>query len=182
MKRFYYLLFVMLAATGLQAQPTLVPTTFLDAGPPDKMDREYVRKVMGPDHLGLVQPSGGALLKIDRTYDYLCLYIFCDAPANRLMIFSLSDDHFTRRPIGVKEYGLMAPPTEITFFDTIAHPVELPPPYDTIGYVGRPVDVATSAAGRLFNPDSDFVFVADQENHKIIKLRYDQSLDSLVWV
>jgi hypothetical protein len=182
MKKLCLFLFLIFNVSSLFAQPVLTPTTFLNCGSLKRMNRNYVRQTMGQDHTGFVEPSGGAMLKIDKDSFDLCIYIFCDAPAHRLLLFSLSDSDGIRQAIGVKEYGLTPPPLELIFNDTTAHSLLLPAnSWDSTGFLDRPVDVATSAKGRHFKPEQDFIYVLDQGKHRVAKFRYDSGLDSLIW-
>jgi DNA-binding beta-propeller fold protein YncE len=55
------------------------------------------------------------------------------------------------------------------------------PRYHSVGEFDQPVDIAVGSFGGYYSPDSDFVYIVDQANRRIVKLRYDQKLDSLAW-
>jgi DNA-binding beta-propeller fold protein YncE len=171
-------LFMAAAALG---QPTIIPTSFLNTAEPVRMCWGYVDKEYGDTVCLLAQPSGGALMRIARQTDDLCEYIFCDAPLNRLLMFSLSEIPGHRQPIGMKAYGRYIPETEVTNEDPNRLVMEAQE-RDSVECFDQPVDVAVSSCGRHFDPATDRIYVLDQVNHRVVKLRYDEALDSLVWL
>jgi DNA-binding beta-propeller fold protein YncE len=167
------------------AEPVITPTNFLDTTEPVRFCQDYIDAEYGDTVLAFVQPSGGALARIDMGTVTRCLYIFSDEALDRLLIFSLDDDGEDRTPRGIKAYGRR---NNIANFEIPTGPVQplsFSPPFDgmdSVGFFFTPVDVAVSSAGRLFDPDSDYVYVLDQGNMRVVRLRYDIPFDSLIWV
>jgi len=169
------------------AQPVITPTNFLNTREPARMCNNYIHEQYGSDFGAFAQPTCGALIRMPEE-GYLnknrCLYIFCDAPAHRLMIYSITEEPSGRTPRTVKDYGLQVAESLWVFegdenTDSVTAPVEDRTPAECFS---RPVDVAVSSCGRLFDPGSDHIFVLDEGNHRIAKLAYDIALDSLIWV
>ncbi len=118
--------------------------------------------------------KGGALVKLDKPDGELYIYIFCDPKLNRLLLFREEQTFNGRRPIDIKEYGN---------FITTNGKSERAPDLDTSKIdLGAPIDVVVTSKGAYYEPDRDFIFVADKKNHKVIKFRYDVAADSLLWV
>ncbi len=183
MKRLLTTLFLLFLTTALQAQQPPTPVNFLNTEEPERMCQGYMIDSYGEDVTGFTEPAGGALIRIQRTSDELCLYLFCDAPTHRVLIYSLTDQQGSRAPENVKQYGRPIEPIYFTYTDTIAHPLILPETYtDSAEFLESPVDVAVSSCGRYFDPETDFVYVLDQGNHRIVKFQYDESNDSLIWI
>lgn len=181
MKKLIILLFAF--QTTVLAVPALSPTTFLNTQEPERMCDNYIRATYGDTVTAWTQPSAGALIKMQGTVSDYCIYIFCDMPTHRLVIFSLTEDESGRTPVGVKSYGKMLSPQEFVIDDYNATNFKLEAPNFTADECFlSPVDVAVSSSGRYFYPNVDFIFVLDQGNHRVAKLRYDDALDSLVWV
>jgi DNA-binding beta-propeller fold protein YncE len=173
---------LMLGASAF-AQPQLYPTNFLNCSEPKRMCDSYIRETYGDTTTAWTQPSGGALARIRQEYNDLCVYIFCDMPTHRLVIFSLIEDESGRTPVSAKSYGVMFTPQQFEMDDYAATDLKLDAPiFDSAGCLLSPVDVAVSSCGRYFDPELDFIFVLDQGNHRVAKFRYDSSLDSLIWV
>lgn len=172
---------------GLSAQPVITPTNFLNTDEPVRMCQDYIDAEFGTGVMAFTQPSGGAAARIDMGGGITrCLYIFCDEGLDRLLVFSLNDDGVTRKPRGIKSYGLLTTPQYFQVpTDEYGEPDSIITPYfgcDSIECFHAPIDVAVSSPGRFFEPASDNIYVLDQANQRIVKLRYDLSLDSLVWV
>ena len=177
----------MIVALGLVsaavAQPVITPTNFLGTSEPARMCQNYIREVGGEDAAALRQPRGGAFIRIEGVEFDTYHYIFCDPAYDELTIFTLLESGGVRNPLGVKRYGLPIEPFYFAFDDTIAPSVIYfsYAGYDTIGRFFQPVDVAVTSHGRYFKPESDRMFVLDQVNRRVVKLRYDANLDSLIW-
>lgn len=163
------------------AQPVITPVNFLNTDEPERMCKSYIDDQYGLNYMAFLQPTGGAVMRIDKSNHIHYKYIFCDQPFNRLMIFSLDDYGGERVPAGVKEYGRQIPP--ITFrigkgLSTITPPH---PQRDSAGCFNGPVDVVVSSKHGFFEPEKDCVYVLDQGNLRIVKLSYDPEKDSLIW-
>jgi len=182
------LLILSLALSGTAvAQPTIVPTNFLDTQEPVRMCNNYIHEQYGFDVDIFARPTCGALLRIPEEGEVdqnRCLYVFCDAPANRLMVFSLTETLTGRTPRGVKSYGhKINEPFWVFEGDENTDSVQVPVTNRSCdGCFDRPVDAAVSSCGRLFDCENDFLFVLDEGNHRIVKLKYDMELDSLIWI
>lgn len=167
------------------AEPVITAANFLDTAQPVRYCQDYIDAEFGDSVLAFVQPSGGALARIDMGTVTRCLYIFSDEGLNRLLTFSLNDDGQSRTPQGIKAYGRRSNIANFEIPTEPTEPLSFSPPFqgtDSAGCFLSPVDVAVSSAGRLFDPDSDYVFVLDQGNMRVVRLRYDALLDSLIWV
>ena len=163
-------------------QPLITPTDFLNTKEPTRMCGGYVATEFGPDAMLAVQPSGGAVVRVDLGDTIRCLYIFCDQPFNRLIVFSLNDVGGTRTPNGIKAYGRAIVPN---YFQFEGDPPFISPPFqrfDSTGFLLGPVDIVVSSKHGFYDPNVDLIFVLDQGNQRVVKLRYDQALDSLIWV
>jgi hypothetical protein len=167
----------------------ITPTTFLQIGEPDRMIQNYVDNVFGDSVTLFFKPSGGAFIHIDSgSCDYV-ICIFCDQATNGLTLFHFTQIGKDRYPIRMSYYGKQPSPNlnsdTIFFIDSITPPsyFEAKYPYlDSAEYFYQPIDVAVSSNGRYYNPDSDFVYVLDQGNRRVVKLRFDLDKDSLIWV
>jgi hypothetical protein len=169
----------------LQAEELVItPTNFLDTQEPVRFCDLYVRQEFGEEARVFTQPSGGALVRVDEGGSDRCLYIFCDEPLHRLILFTLTDTGQERIPISMREYGKQIDDPYWVFEgygpnDTIDIPIT---PRDSAECFDRPVDVAVSSCGRYFDSEDDRIFVLDQANHRVTVLRYDYDLDSLCWL
>lgn len=167
------------------AEPVITPTNFLDTAQPPRYCQDYIDAEFGDSVLAFVQPSGGAVARIDMGFSTLCHYIFSDEGLNRLLIFMVDDDGQSRLPKGITSYGRRS---QISYFEVATAPSipgSISPPFqgtDSVGCFLSPVDVAVSSAGRLFDPDSDYVYVLDQGNMRVVSLRYDPNTYSFIWV
>lgn len=182
MRRFGVAFFVLIVAAAGHGQPTLTITKFLDTKEPQRMCQDYIDYEFGDTTILLLQPSGGAALRIDLGLKDRILYIFCDQPANRLVIFSLDDDGENRTPNGITAYGRELAPQIFSLSDGIS---SFNPPYmgqDSVGCFFGPVDIAVSSHDTYYDAVHDKIYVLDQGNQRVVRLRYDQSLDSLIWV
>jgi hypothetical protein len=167
----------------------ITPTTFLQISDPDRMNQQYVDDVFGDSVILFFKPSGGAFIRIDSgNVDYV-VCIFCDQATNELTLFHFTDSGKDRYPIRMSYYGKLPPENlytdTIIFIDSITPPAffnPFHPGLDSAEYFYHPVDVAVSSNGRYYNPDSDFVYVLDQGNRRIVKLRFDLDKDSLIWI
>lgn len=184
MKKLYIAIMVLITSAACLADPILEPTTFLNAGPPDKMCQDFLDTQYEPMFLGFVKPSAGASIRIDMSAEDLCIYIFCDNALNRLMMFSLFDDGDTRTPYGIKAYGGQLDEQWFTYVDSVEADTILLPSLstDSIGYFFGPLDVCVSANGRHFDPEDDYIYVLDQGNRRAVKFQYDIDDDTLIWV
>jgi hypothetical protein len=111
------------------------------------------------------------------------MYIFCDEPLHRLVLFTLTDTQGQRIPISMREYGKQIDDPYWVFEgfgpnDTIPVPTT---PRDSTGFFDRPVDVAVSSCGHYFNCQDDRIYVLDQANHRVAVLKYDYEDDTLYW-
>lgn len=175
---------------GLSAQPVITPTNFLNTDEPVRMCQDYIDAEFGVGVMAFTQPSGGAAIRmvhiVGGSVVTRCLYIFCDEGLDRLLVFSLDDNGLTRTPNGIKSYGRLISPEYFQVpTDESGEPDSIIVPYigcDSVGCFHAPIDIATSSPGRLFEPASDNIYVLDQGNRRIVKLRYDATLDSLIWV
>lgn len=178
---------VLALAALATAQPTIVPTNYLNTMEPQRMCDSYIRAKYGLYTTAFTQPTGGALLRVEisgpQTQDR-CVYIFCDNPTHRLLIYTLTETALGRVPYSVKGYGLQIAEDYWVFGgnDSAASVIAPYTNRECVGCLDRPIDVATSACGRHFDPSNDYVFVLDQAAHRVVKLRYDVTLDSLIWV
>jgi hypothetical protein len=185
-KRFFSLsvalVLLILLASGLQAGPKvrLVPMDFLGGFGPGKMCQKRFEAISDGTIAPPRVPSGGALVKVDRGSYELYLYIFCDPSLNRLVIFQEERTFGERYPTRVREYGKFFRATHHENLDNMTDSLGNPIPSE--GIFGAPIDVAVSSCGAFYEPDRDFIFVLDRDYHKIVRLRYDVSLDSLIWV
>jgi len=164
------------------AQPVITPTNFLNTQEPPRMCQDYIDAEFGDTTLFMAQPSGGALLKINLSEETRLLYVFCDQAFNRLIIFGIVDDGEKRTPYGIRAYGKQWVPVE---FEIDVGVTSFSPPYmgrDSAECFLGPVDIVSSSKNAYYDPQVDFVYVIDQGNMRIVKLRYDISLDSLIWV
>jgi hypothetical protein len=176
------LLFICLAASVSSSQPVITPTDFLNTLEPERMCQDYIDFEFGDTTLFLAHPSGGALIRADLGDKIRCLYIFCDHPFNRLIIFSLDDDGEERKPNGIKAYGRQLQPANFQIDDGVS---SFTAPYqgqDSAECFLGPVDIVSSSKHDYYNAAADYIYVIDQGNHRIVRLRYDVSLDSLIWV
>ena len=132
------------------AQPVITPTNFLNTKEPPRMCGGYIASEFGADVMLMAQPSGGALVRVELGDTIRCLYIFCDQPLNRLIIFSLNDAGGAREPNGIKAYGREIQPK---YFEFEGDPPFINPPYqgfDSTGCLYGPVDIAA-------HPPMDFM-------------------------
>jgi len=175
---------IWLALTAMaSAQPVITPTNFLDTNEPPRMCAGYIASEFGADVMLMVQPSGGAPVKVDLQHSVRLLYIFCDQTFNRLVIFTVIEQAGMRTPAGpIRAYGLDLEPAHFRIPETFG---SFRIPYRGQAekeHFSQPVDIAVSSANRYYDPVTDFIYVIDQGNMRIVKLRYDVDLDSLVWV
>ncbi len=162
--------------------PRFVPTNFLGTMEPQRMCKKYVQETYGSNITTLTEPTGGALLRIFGNGQDTCIYIFCDAPTNRLVAFSVVEGPDGRTPKSVRCYGLHREPRTVVIDESALRQIVLPPiNLHYVEYFERPVDVAVSSCGRYFDPARDFVYVVDQGNRRVVKLQYEPGLDSLIW-
>ncbi|NLI16494.1 MAG: T9SS type A sorting domain-containing protein [candidate division Zixibacteria bacterium] len=188
MFKHYALILALVVSTASIAFSDITPTTFLQIGEPDRMNQDYVDNVFGDSVTLFFKPSGGAFIHIDKGIDYV-ICIFCDRATNGLTLFHFNKIDKDRYPIRMSFYGKQPPinyySDTIMFIDSVTPPdyfVPHHPGLDSAEYFYHPIDVAVSCNGRYYNPDSDFVYVLDQGNHRIVKLRFDLDKDSLIWV
>jgi hypothetical protein len=184
MKKIVILLLMALVGVA-QGQPDIYPRPFLNTEEPERMCNNYIFDQYGEITI-FTAPTGGALVRV---YDQegeqdRCLYIFCDEPTHRLLIYALLDKGAERVPYSAKAYGLQITEPLWAFEgyeerDSIVVPGV---PRDSAGYFDRPVDVAVSSHGRYYEPGEDFIFVLDRGNRRVVKLEYDFETDSLLWV
>jgi hypothetical protein len=167
----------------------ITPTTFLQIGEPDKMNQQYVNDAMGDSVLLFLKPSGGAFIHINNGDVDYCISIFCDQGTNRLTLFHFNISGKDRIPLRMSYYGnqpIWNPyPDTIKMIDSVTFPPGFAakhPYLDSAEYFYQPIDVAVSSNGRYYNPDSDFVYILDQGNHRVVKLRFDIEKDSLIWI
>jgi len=182
MKILYIILIILIFGAAVSAQPVITTVNFLNTDEPERMCQSYIDDQYGLNYMAFLQPTGGAVMRIDRSNHVHYKYIFCDRPFNRLMIFSLDDYHGERAPVGVKEYGRQIPPITFRIDDSLS---TVTPPYperDSAGCFSSPADVVVSSKHGFFDPDKDYVYVLDQGNLRIVKLSYDPEKDSLIWV
>jgi hypothetical protein len=162
------------------AQLTISPTNFLATTEPPRMCESYIESQYGTNMTAFTQPTGGALVRINEGNQDHSIYIFCDAPTHRLLLYTLTETFWNRTPRSVKGYGRQIADPSFIFQAT---PLMVPRYLrDSTGCFDTPIDVAVSSCGRDFDPRIDYIYVLDQANHHIVKLRYDIYLDSLVWV
>ncbi len=179
---------IIITAGAVFAQPTITPTYFLDTAEPVRMCQNYIDAVYGDTVMAFAQPSGGAFIRVDQGSKVRYVYFFCDAALNRIMAFSLDEDLFGQRtPVNLKAYGRQKP---LSYFEvpinelgwqsgSISPPLQGP---DSAEYFAGPVDVTVSSKGRFFDLADDRIYVLDQGNQRVVKFRYDITLDSLIWV
>jgi hypothetical protein len=170
----------------------IVTTNFLQCPEPAVMCQNYIDNTYGKGTMTFINPRGGATLRIHggQAGDY-CVTIFCDISFHGLVMFHYLDKKGVRVPIKITSYGVahsqsleadlfLIPYTESNtparYFEKYL------PRFDSIGEFDQPVDVVIGTSNGYHDPDSDFVYIVDQGNHRIVKLRYDHSIDSLVWV
>lgn len=176
------LLLIGLVASVSSAQPVITPTNFLNTLEPPRLCEDYTNLEFGDSTIFMTQPSGGAVIRADLGSKTRILYLFCDQPTNCLIIFSVDDDGEKRKPNGIRGYGLEFQPA---IFEIHANPSSFTMPYDghdSVGCFYGPVDIVSSSKHSFYDPAVDFIYVVDQGNRRIVKLRYDVSLDSLIWV
>ncbi len=176
------LLLIGLLTSAASAQPIITPTNFLNTLEPPRMCQDYIDLEFGDTTLFMAQPSGRAIIRADLGAKIRYLYIFCDHPFNRLIIFSIDDDGEKRKPNGIKAYGRQLQPANFRIDDGLSF---FTPPYqgqDSAECFLGPVDIVSSSKHSFYDPAVDFIYVVDQGNMRIVKLRYDVSLDSLIWV
>ncbi len=176
------LLFYLITSVSF-AQPVITPTNFLNTAEPPRMCQDYIDREFGMGTLFMAQPSGGVSVKVDLGYTTRLLYVFCEKAFNRLTIFTMNEEAGMRNPVGpIRAYGLELAPAH---FRISGRPGSFTLPYQGQAekeHFSQPVDIAISSAGRYYDPEIDFIYVVDQGNMRIVKLRYDVSLDSLIWV
>jgi hypothetical protein len=165
------------------AEPIIIPTNFLDTEEPARMCQNYIRDKYGELFI-FTQPTGGALARIPEWTGERCLYIFCEPPTHRLIVYALVTNGGARTPYSVKVYGRQVDDPIWTFDGgeqtNIFHvPIAM---RDSVEHFDTPVDVAVSSRGRYFELDRDRVYVLDQLNRRIVMLQYSYELDSLIWV
>jgi len=165
------------------AQPIITPTNFLDTQEPVRMCQNYISEQYG-EITAFTQPSCGALLRIaDGDLDR-CVYIFCDAPSQRLLIYALNDGPGGRIPFSVKAYGKEILESFWVFggdenTDSVLAPIAR---RDYEECFNRPVDATVSAHDRYFDRENDRIYVLDGANRRVVKLMYKFESDSLSWV
>jgi len=177
---------IMLLLAGLVlAGPQITPVDFLNTDEPARMCQGYIDAEYGDTVQFMFRPTGGALARIEvHNYDE-CLYFFCDEAMHRLIIFRLRDYDDHRVPVGIKAYGRQA--HRLAFHipgGDSAPPDTMSAPYhnqDSVGFFYQPVDIAVSAIDRYFIPETDFLYVLDRGNMRVVKLRYDLAHDTLLW-
>ena len=174
---------------ALPISATITPTTFLRTDEPEKMCDRYVLENFGDSVTFFAQPSGGAIIRIPQAAnEYHGVAIFCDEAMGRLVMFHFTEMAGIRTPKKTTSYGLPADHSllsdTIPFLDSLTPPPQFEkilPLYDCEGCFSQPVDVAVSSCGRTFDPAYDFIYVLDQLNRRVVKLRYDEDKDSLIW-
>ncbi len=189
MLKYYFLISACVVCLAAISVSDITPTTFLQIGEPDRMNQEYVDNVFGDSVTLFFKPSGGAFIHIDSgNCDYI-ICIFCDQATNGLTLFHFRKIDKDRYPIRMSFYGKQPPinyyPDTILFIDSVTPPdyfVPHHPGLDSAEYFCQPIDIAVSSNSRFYNPDSDFVYVLDQGNRRVVKLRFDLEKDSLIWV
>jgi len=189
MFKYYILILALVLSTAAMAVSDITPTTFLQIGAPDRMNQQYVNEALGDSVLLFLKPSGGAFIHIDSgEVDYV-ICIFCDQGVDRLTMFHYTEYDKTRFPIKMSYYGKQPAwnpyPDTIEMIDSVTMPSSFVVEHsclDSAEYFCQPIDVAVSSNGRYYNPDSDFVYVLDQGNRRIVKLRFNLDKDSLIWV
>jgi hypothetical protein len=170
-----------LLTASVAAQPEINIVNFLDTSEPERMCQSYIDGEYSLNYGAFLKPAGGAVIRIDKGNHVHCKYIFCDAAFNRLLIFSLDDYNGERVPAGVKGYGRQIAPITFRIEDGVS---SITPPYperDSAGCFNGPVDVVVSSKHGYFEPKTDFIFVLDQGNLRVVRLAYDPENDSLVW-
>jgi hypothetical protein len=174
---------LILSAFGFSAiaQPVITPVNFLNTEEPERMCQSYIDDQYGLNYMAFLQPTGGAVMRIDKSNHDHYKYIFCDRPFNRLLIFSLDDYGGERVPAGVKEYGRQIPPITFRTDDSLSTVTPPFPQRDSVGCFSSPVDVVVSSKHGYFEPEKDYVYVLDQGNLRIVQLSYDPENDSLMW-
>lgn len=181
MKKFAIISLILLASVAF-ADPIIDPFPFLITPGPDRLTQDYVESQLGDSLILFTQPSGGAVISIDRgSYDEK-KYFFCDEPLNKIIIITVIDSFGVSRPRSIKSYGRYLPPPTFTAGENdsiLSFPWEY---RDSVACFNRPIDVAVTSAWRYFDPTTDFIFVLDQGNKRVVALRYDDNLDSLIWV
>jgi hypothetical protein len=163
------------------AQPVIAPVNFLNTDEPERMCQAYIDDQYGLNYMAFAQPTGGAVMRIDKGNHEHYKYIFCDRPFNRLMIFSLDDYGGERIPAGVKGYGREIEPIIFRIDDGLA---TFSPPFprrDSAGCFSGPVDITVSSKHGYFDPENDRIYVLDQDNLRVVILSYDPENDSLTW-
>jgi hypothetical protein len=169
--------------TAYPLLPNIIPTNFLNGDEPIRMCDDYIHKTYGLNVTGLTEPRGGALIRIKEKEQDHCIYIFCDSPTHRLVLFSLSISKSGPVPRNVKTYGRQIPPQAWSSNiepDSILELINTG--HDSSGCFYRPVDIAVSSRGRYYDQNRDYIYVVDQGNHRIVKLKYDVVQDSLIWI
>lgn len=167
-------------------------TFFLQCPEPAVMCQSYLDNTYGSGTTTFINPRGGAMLRMqDGSRGDYCITIFCDCSFHGLVIFHFNERGAGRMPKKMSSYGL--PHYQMVESDTLRIPLKnlsetaadfeyYFPRFDSIGQFNQPVDVAIGASGDYYNPDSDIVYIVDQANCRIVRLKYDKNLDSLVWV
>jgi hypothetical protein len=158
---------------------TITPIDFLGGYGPGKMNARSFHKQFGRSFREPASLLGGALLKVDKATCELYLYIFCDPDLNRLVVFRQERTCGERHPAGIKEYGRYICVTYDSAGYTRLNTNR--PPLDSEGVLVAPVDIAVSSGGAFYNPYRDFIYVVDQGNHQVVRLRYNVFRDSLIW-
>ncbi len=176
------ILIILSLSVAAQAQPTIVPTTYLNTQEPVRMCDNYIRDTYGPGVTCWTQPSAGALVRVNMGSQDRCVYIFCDAPTHRLIVYSLNEGQNGRTPKDAKPYGRQLDVQKWVMEDSTATHLKLPDrAFDSTECFFSPIDVAVSSCGRHYNPETDYIYVLDQGNQRIVKLKYDIKDDTLIW-
>ena len=172
---------ILLLASLVYADPIITSTNFLNAEP-EKLCGGYLIDTYGDSVMWFTQPHAGAVIRLQQTEGSILKYLFCDVGFHKVIIFSLYDVSGHREPIGIKGYGLDPEYSEYIYRDTVPPvlPISLEDRSDT-GFFFQPTDIAISSRGRYFDAEVDRIYVLDQVNRRIVKLRYDEPLDSLIW-
>ncbi len=180
MKR-YLIIILFLVAGMASADPIIETTDFLNTVGPPRLTWDYVTEKIGDSLILFSQPSGGALLRLNKGNYEERKYLFCDAPLHRIIIFTLKDSAGVSWPTDINTYGKNLIPPTISFGseDTLQF---FPNYRDSVECFNHPVDIAVTSAGRFYNSELDFIYVLDRQNQRIVKLKYDITLDSLIWL
>jgi hypothetical protein len=117
MKKIIILLFAFQAT--VLAEPLISPTTFLNTQEPERMCDNYIHATYGDTITAWTQPSGGALVRMQGTVSDFCMYIFCDMPTHRLVIFSLIEGESGRTPASSRESFIWLKTTPIRLIQTL---------------------------------------------------------------